>query len=108
MWAGMSPVPVQMWQGEPSPDSDVARSKPDPNTDVGGVSPVPAQMWPRPAGRHRMRLEQSVARDKLDEDAADRPHIARVRPAEPCEAPRRDAKPNGSGPTRLTGHFPLC
>jgi hypothetical protein len=32
---GVSPVPVQVWPGEPSPGADEA-----------GVSPAPVQMWP--------------------------------------------------------------
>ena len=34
MWQRVSTVPVQMWQGRPGPDADVA-----------GASPVPEQMW---------------------------------------------------------------
>ena len=37
--AAVSPVPVQMWPGEPGPGVDVA-----------GVSPVPVQMWPGEPG----------------------------------------------------------
>ena len=33
-WARVSPVPTQMWVGEPSPGAD-----------VGGASPVPVQMF---------------------------------------------------------------
>ena len=55
----MSPVPVQMWQWEPSPGADVAggaRSRcrcgsgePSPGADVAGGSPLPVQMWHREA-----------------------------------------------------------
>jgi hypothetical protein len=44
--AGVSPVPVQMWQGgeEPSPGAHVARSEPSPNADVGGDEPSPGAL----------------------------------------------------------------
>ena len=46
MWAGVSPVPVQMRAvGERSPGADVGRGERSPGADVGGVRPVPAQMW---------------------------------------------------------------
>ena len=52
---GVSPVPVQMWEGrapakcrrgrsEPSPGADVGRVSIGPGADVGGVSPFPAQL----------------------------------------------------------------
>jgi hypothetical protein len=63
MWQGVSPVPVQMWAGEPSPGAD-----------VGGASPVPAQMWARTELRefefeprdHRVLLRASAARARAD------------------------------------------
>jgi hypothetical protein len=35
------PVPVQMWEGEPSAGADVGGVSPSPGADVAGVSPSP-------------------------------------------------------------------
>jgi hypothetical protein len=42
---GVSPVPVQMWQGRALSRCRCGRGGPCPGADVGGVSPVPVQMW---------------------------------------------------------------
>ena len=47
MWAGVSLVPVQMWQGRAQSRCRCGRGEPSPGADVAGVSPVPVQMWQR-------------------------------------------------------------
>ena len=42
--AGVSPVPVQMWQGSAQSRCRCGRGEPSPGADVAGVSPVLAQM----------------------------------------------------------------
>jgi hypothetical protein len=43
--AGVSPVPVQMWQAQAQSRCRCGRGGPSPGADVGGASPVLVQMW---------------------------------------------------------------
>ena len=47
MWAGMSPVRMQMWQGSAQFWCRCGRGERSPGADVAGASAVPVQMWAR-------------------------------------------------------------
>jgi hypothetical protein len=52
--AGGEPSRVQIRQGEPCSNADVA-GEPSPSADVGGVSPVPLWIWRGPAPSYGLR-----------------------------------------------------
>ncbi len=58
--AGVSPVPVQMWQGRAQSRRRCGRGEPSPGADVWtGVSPVPVQMCGQGRAQSRCRCDET-------------------------------------------------